>query len=350
MNLRQTWLRQLLCIGLLAATLVALPGGRKAAAAAQSVIKFALLVPRTPELAAEEKKYNKRLSELTNDEVQVRVYWGGAAGDEQDVVRKMRSGQIDGSPLGLDVLSQFVRECLVLQTPGLFRNYEQVDAVRKELTPQFSEEAYKNGFKTLVWGDVGRLRLFSKKEITRVGDFKSARPWLYPASEMLKEFYRQVGATGVPLSIAEVYGGMQTGMIDTFWATSALAAALQWHRTAQFVSAEGLGFINGAMIIRRGAWDPLPEAGKKAMNDIVQERSREQQLDIRKTDDRIFAMLLKRGYKGIQPKDQGEWWDAGKQLRRRLIGRIYTQALVDKAEQIALKYADKEQLEYFKKQ
>src|SRR6185436_7235895 len=124
-------------------------------------------------LAMEEKKYNKRLAELTNDEVQVRVYWGGAAGDEQDVVRKMRSGQIDGSPLGLDVLSQFARECLVLQTPGLFRNYEQVDAVRNELAPQFGDEAYKNGFKTLVWGDVGRLRLFSKKEISSVSDFKS---------------------------------------------------------------------------------------------------------------------------------------------------------------------------------
>src|SRR4029077_4676677 len=130
---------------------------------------------RTPELAVEEKRYNKRLSELTDDQVQARAYWGGAAGEEQDVVRKMRLGQIDGSPLGLDVLSQFVRECLVLQTPGLFRNYEQVDAVRKELTPQFGDEAYKNGFKTLVWGDVGRLRLFSKKEISRVSDFKSAR-------------------------------------------------------------------------------------------------------------------------------------------------------------------------------
>jgi TRAP-type C4-dicarboxylate transport system substrate-binding protein len=349
-----TWrllsVRQMISIVLLAATLIAMPGGRKAAAGAQQVLKFAVLVPRTPELAVEEKKYNQRLGELTNNEVQVRVYWGGAAGDEQDVVRKMRSGQIDGGPLGLDVLSQFTRECLVLQTPGLFRNYEQVDAVRKDLAPRFEEEAYRNGFKTLVWGDVGRLRLFSKKEIKHVADFKSARPWLYPASEILKEFYRQIGATGVPLSIAEVYGGMQTGMIDTFWGTAAQSAALQWHRTASFVSAQGLGFINGAVVIRRGAWEPLPEAGKKGMTDIVLERSREQQLDIRKMDDKIFAALLKRGYKGVTPTDQAEWWDAGKALRKRLIGRIYTQSLVEEAEKIALKYADPEQLSYWKKQ
>jgi TRAP-type C4-dicarboxylate transport system substrate-binding protein len=341
-------IRQGAWLCLLAFALMALPGGRKAAAGEQTVLKFALIVPRSPELAVEEKKYNKRLSELTDNQVQVRVYWGGAAGDEQDVVRKMRLGQIDGSPLGLDVLSQFVRECLVLQTPGLFRNYDQVDAVRKELAPQFDEDAYRNGFKTTVWGDIGRLRIFSKHKITKVSDLKSARPWLYPASEMLKEFYKQVGATGVPLSIAEVYGGMQTGMIDTFWATAALAAALQWHRTASFVSARGLGFINGAVVIRRAAWDPLPEVGRKAMLAIVEERAHDQQVKIRKSDDEIYDRLLKRGFTPLVTENPAEWWEAGRQLRRHLVGRIYTEALVKQAEQIALKYADKEQLQYWK--
>jgi TRAP-type C4-dicarboxylate transport system substrate-binding protein len=305
-------------------------------------------VPRTPELAREEKRYNKRLAELTDGQLQVRVYWGGAAGGEKDVVRKMRAGQMDAAPLGLDVLSQFVRECLVMQTPGLFRNYEQVDAVRKELTPHFDEEAFQNGFKVMVWGDIGRLRLFSKKKIARVGDFKTLRPWLYPESQMLKEFYKQIGATGVPLDLAEVYGGMQTGMIDTFWGTAALAAALQWHTTANYISASGLGFINGAVVIRREAWDQMPEAGRKGLMDIVKERSHEAQTDIREMDDKIYERLLTRGYTALRPADQGEWWEAGRQLRRRMVGRIYTQELVTRAEQIALKFADKEQLAYWK--
>ncbi len=341
--------RRLGAVLLLAFGLAVVPGAARVSAANEIVLKFALIVPRTPELAVEEKKYNKRLAELTNGQVQVRVYWGGAAGDEQDVIRKMRVGQIDGSPLGLDVLSQFVRECLVMQTPGLFQNYNQVDAVRKDLTPGFDEESYRNGFKALVWGDIGRLRLFSKQKITKVSDFKHVRPWLYPASQMLKEFYKQIGATGVPLGLAEVYGGMQTGMIDTFWGTSALATALQWHRTANFVSAQGLGFINGAVVVRRPAWDALPETGKKGMVDIIKERAHEGQLEIREMDDKIYKRLLERGYKGLTPDKESEWWDAGRDLRRRLIGRVYTQQLVERAEQIALKYADKNQLANWKK-
>jgi TRAP-type transport system periplasmic protein len=337
-------------ITLLAASLLVLPGTATVGAESdKQILKFAVIVPRTPELAREEKKYNKRIGELTDGKLQVRVYWGGAAGGETDVVRKMRAGQIDAAPLGLDVLSQFVRECLVMQTPGLFRNYKQVDAVRKELAPKFNDEAYRNGFKVTVWGDVGRLRLFSKRKIARVGDFKTLRPWLYPESTMLKEFYKQIGATGVPLDIAEVYGGMQTGMIDTFWGTAALAAALQWHTTANFISRQGLGFINGAIVIRRPAWEQMSDAGKKGIMDIIEERALESQTEIREMDDKIYGRLLKRGYTALEPADQGEWWEAGRQLRRKLVGRIYTQDLVDRAEQIALKYADKEQIAYWKK-
>jgi TRAP-type C4-dicarboxylate transport system substrate-binding protein len=318
-------------------------------AAPATVLKVALIVPRTATGALEEKKYNKRLGDLTGGQVQVRVYWGGAAGDEKDVVRKMRTGQIDVTALGLDVLSQFVREAMVLATPGLYSNYKQVDAVRKDLTPAFNEEAYKNGFKIMGWGDVGRLRLFSKQSVTHIGDFRRIRPWLYPESQMLKEFYKLVGATGVPLSIGEVYGGMQTGMIDTFWSTAVMAGALQWARTANYVSAEGLGFISGAFVIRRGAWDPLPEVAKKAIQDIADERREQAQQDIRKADDKAMAKLLSRGYTPLRAADPTEWWEAGKKLRRQMVGRLYTADLVERAEKIALQYATKEQLAFYGK-
>jgi hypothetical protein len=58
--------------------------------------------------------------------------------------------------------------------------------------------------------------------------------------------------------------------------------------------------------------------------------------------------LLERGFKTVDADDPGEWWEAGRKLRQRLVGRIYTQKLVDRAEEIALKYADKEQVKYWK--
>jgi len=89
----------------------------------------------------------------------------------------------------------------------------------------------------------------------------------------------------------------------------------------------------------------MPEAGRKGIESMVKEQARDGQLDIRKDDERAFRKLLKRGYTALEatPKQLDEWWDIGHKLRKRMIGRVYTQQLVAKAEAIALKYADKEQ-------
>ena len=113
------------------------------------MLKVALIVPRSPDSALKVAKYNKRLAGMTDGTVQIRVYWGGAAGDDVDVLRKMRAGQIDGAPLGLELLSNFVRQALVLQSPALFNNYRQVDAVRAALTPAM--DAVSSSLAELKW-------------------------------------------------------------------------------------------------------------------------------------------------------------------------------------------------------
>jgi TRAP-type transport system periplasmic protein len=325
---------------LLGALMLGVVPGTAFTAAEQIVLKVAVPIPRSQEVAIEAKKFNDKLAAMTDNAVQVRIYWGGAAGDDVDVLRKMRAGQMDGAPLSLELVSQFVRQALVLASPALFNNYKQVDAVRTALTPQMDAEAYDNGFKVMAWADVGRLRLLSKKPIESIADFKKMRPWLYPQSEMLKEFYRSVGATGVPLGIAEVYGGLQTNMIDVVWGSALIAAALQWHSGTQYISARGMGFISGAFVFRRAAWDSLPPNVKESMNKLAVERARENQIELRKQDERTYQRLVQRGHIPVRAKNEKEWWDAGKVLRQRMVGRVYTKELVDKAESISLKYAE----------
>lgn len=325
---------------LLGALMLAVVPGAAYTAADKTVLKVAVMFPRTPELAIEVKKYNEKLAALTNDAVEVRVYWGGSAGDDIDVLRKMRSGQIDGTPLGLELVSQFVRQALVLQSPAMFTNYKQVDAVRSALTPAMEVEAYENGFKIMGWGDAGRMRVFSKTPIATLDDFRRVRPWLYPQSEILKEFYRSVGATGVPLGIAEVYGGLQTNMIDMVWSTALLAAALQWHSGTQYVGANSVGFLTGAFVVRRASWDGLAKPVQDNMLQLARERAQENQLRLRKQDELTYQRLIQRGHIPVTRKNEAEWIAAGKSVRQRMIGRVYTKELVDKAEQIAAKYVD----------
>jgi TRAP-type C4-dicarboxylate transport system substrate-binding protein len=324
---------------LLAAMLGVVPG-TFAKASEQQVLKVALAIPRSQELAIEVKKYNDKLAAMTNNAVSVRVYWGGAAGDDNDVLRKMKTGQMDAAPLSLELCSQFVRQALVLGSPALFTNYKQLDAVRAALTPAMNKEAYDNGFKVMAWGDVGRLRLLSKQPVSSLADFKKTRPWLYPQSDALKEFYKQVGATGIPLGLMEVYGALQTNMIDVVWISAVMGAALQWHTGTHYITEQGLGFISGAFAIRRGAWDALPKTVQDSMTQLAEEQGQKNQLTIRKEDERAYLKLVERGHKPVKLQNVSEWQKVGETVRERQIGRVYTKELVAKAEQIAKQYAD----------
>jgi TRAP-type C4-dicarboxylate transport system substrate-binding protein len=312
----------------------------------ETVIKLAVLAPRAPQLVIEMKRQNQRLAAITGGRVSIRVYWGGSAGDERDVLRKMRKAQIDASVFTLPVVSDFVREALVLESPALCLRYEQLDALRAKLVPSFDAEAYQNQMKILAWGDFGKLRYYSKQRIEVPGDFRRTRPWKYPESQVLTELYRIIGANGVPLEIAEVYGALETGMIDTFWGTSLLTTLLQWQRSAKYVSLP-FGFINGALVLRRGVWDALPGDVQSGIAAMIAEDTLQLQRGFRAQDESAHARLLSRGYEEVLLRDELAWWKLGHRLRERLVGRAYTRQLVEAAEAIALKHADPRQLAAF---
>lgn len=330
------------CLVLLPGLLGLMPGNGISAKATEDpqTLKVALAIPRSQEIEIEVKKYNDKLAAMTNNSVKVRIYWGGAAGDDLDVLRKMRLGQMDATAVSLELCSQFARQALVLGSPALFTNYKQLDAVRAALTPAMDREAYENGMKIMGWGDVGRLRLLSKQPVTNLADFRKMRPWLYPQSEMLKDFYKQINATGVPLGLIEVYGALQTNMIDVVWISSLMGAALQWHTATHFISEQGLGFISGAFIIRRGAWEKLPENVKESMQKLASETREKNQLEARKADERAYKKLIERGHKPVKLANIAEWQRVGESVREHMVGRVYTRELVQKAEAIAEQYAD----------
>jgi TRAP-type C4-dicarboxylate transport system substrate-binding protein len=327
-------------LALLALLLGVVPGTFANASEEAQVLKVALAVPRSQEIEIEVKKYNEKLAAMTNNSVKVRIYWGGAAGDDLDVMRKMKLGQMDATALSLELCSQFVRQALVMASPALFTNYKQLDAVRNALTPAMDEEAYQNGYKVMGWGDVGRLRLMSKQPVATLADFRKMRPWLYPQSEMLKDFYKNVNATGVPLGLIEVYGALQTNMIDVVWISSLMGAALQWHTATHYISEQGLGFISGAFIIRRGAWEALPKNVQDSMLKLAGETRQKNQIEARKADERAYKKLIERGHKPVTIANIPEWQKVGESVREHMVGRIYTRELLQKAEQIAKQYAD----------
>jgi TRAP-type C4-dicarboxylate transport system substrate-binding protein len=327
---------------LLAVLCFLLPGAgeeRALGEQARLVLKFATLVPWSGQSGRQAKKAIRRLEERTEGRVTARVYWGGAAGDEKTVLRKMRVGQVDASYMGLEIIRLFVPQAMVLGAPNTFTTYKQIDVVREELTPGFNQTAYDNGFKILGWGDVGTLRIFSVKPIRRLQDFRAQRPWIYEESPLLKEFYRIVGCKGVPVGLIDVYQALQTGLIEVVWGSALTATLLRWHSHTKYVS-RPIGLLQGAVVLRRGFWDALDERDRQAMLLMARESQDELRSFVRDLDEDIYARLLKRGLVPVPFQDTPAWLQAGKKLRDKMVGRLYSRELLDRMEEIVRRFPD----------
>src|SRR5690348_14067234 len=97
---------------------LAVPGSaRVAEAKSDNMIRIATLAPRDSEPVRGFVKIDRGLRKATNEAWGVQLYPSGIAGDETDVIRKMRVGQMDGTAVTSVGLSQVLRELAVLTAP-----------------------------------------------------------------------------------------------------------------------------------------------------------------------------------------------------------------------------------------
>ncbi|MEC7518577.1 MAG: TRAP transporter substrate-binding protein DctP [Myxococcota bacterium] len=329
-------LRLLAVLGLAALCALAPPDVGAQQAEPQHVMRLGSLMPRNAVGRRGMARWNRMLAEATDGRLQVRMYWGGSMGDERTMVRRMRIGSLDAASLTSTGLSIIHRPVLVMQAPGIFSSYAQVDAVRREIGPEMARALEGQGYGLLGWGDAGRVRLFSKEPLRRPTDLRRMRPWVPRTDAVFRQMLSVVGANGVPLGVGEVFGGLRTGMIDVAPGTALAVAGLQWFTSLSYATAQSDGFLIGGMVVRRPFLDQLSAEDRAALFEIAEQNHERLLRQTRRADERAFQALTRHG---IQPVDveahRGEWQRVADQTRQQLAGRVFPRELLTRVEAIA---------------
>lgn len=323
-----------LLMALLALALMVLPGTAPRPVNAQetTTLRIATLAPRGSAWMRVFSAWNNTLRQRTNNRLQLRFYAGGSQGDERDVIRKIRIGQLDGAAVTSTGLSLVVRPVLVLQAPGVVQSYRQLDRARAAMNDEFAAQFQENGVRLLGWGDVGEGRIFSNQPIHRPRDLRSVRPWQWRDDSMFGEFLSVVGANGVRLGVPEVLPALSTGQIDTLVASATAASALQWHTRVSHVTVQANTYLIGATLLSEEKFQSLPEDLRTALLETSEQAHTTLVRRIRRDDQRYYTALTERhGLTAVDISEhQSEWNQAAQQTRNRLAGRLYPRALMDR--------------------
>jgi TRAP-type C4-dicarboxylate transport system substrate-binding protein len=303
------------------------------ASAAEHTLRIATLAPKNSSWGKVYAVWQKAIDKKTEGKLEVQMFFNGVQGNEDAMVSKMKTGQLDGAALTSVGLSYIYKSVLVLQLPGVMQKWEELDQVRKELQPDIEAGLKSNGFRVMGWGDVGLVRQFSKGfEIHRPEDMKNKRPATWRNEPMGPAIYAAIGnVVPVPVDPMEVLPTLRAGSIDVIAAPALAAEQLQWTPYLDHVMDQVSVCAIGAMLFKDGRLETLPADLKATFEELQQRASKEQLNRIRKLDGEAYDRLVqKMTLVKFTQADRDEWQKLLKKVVKNLARGTFEKALVNK--------------------
>ncbi|MDA8243761.1 MAG: TRAP transporter substrate-binding protein DctP [Elusimicrobia bacterium] len=302
---------------------------------AETMVKFATLAPDGSTWMKAMKEFTVEASSRTAGRVKFKIYAGGVSGDEKDVVRKIRLGQLQAGGFSGVGIGEIAPEARLLDTPFLFKNDKEIDYIYKTLDQEFRKIFEDRGYVLLGWAEVGNVNVFSTRPVTRPSDLKSIKMWIWEGDPIAEATFKALGVSPIPLSITDVMTSLQTGMIDGVYGSPLSVIALQWFSRMKYVFSLPLTNASGAVLISRKVFDRLSPEDQKTMLALGDKYFRELTLQSRRDNAESIKILKKKNLVFTEPAGPEvaqELEKAGEQARQALVGKLYPRELLEKVE------------------
>lgn len=300
-------------------------------------IKMATVAPKGHALTKRMDTFNEAVKKATNNQVGFKIYWGGVQGDDNNVLRKIRLGQLHGGFFSGYSLGRIVPEVRVTEIPYIFTDAEEVKYVREKLSDEMTGYFDRKGY-VILGGfiDIGFMYLFSKSPLTSLEALRSSKCWVPGEDSIGQSFYKSMDIQPVPLSINDVMTSVSTNLIDSAGMTPLGAIAFRWYTKFEYMSDYPVLNIVGANIVTKRIWKKISPENRQIVMALAEEFSRKQKADLREANRESLGLLKQAGVNVVEMdpvKRPGEiqfMFDAGVAAREAQVGVLYPRSLLDK--------------------
>jgi tripartite ATP-independent transporter DctP family solute receptor len=214
-----------------------------------------------------------KLAEISGGKVKVVHHHSGAMGGEREVAQQIQLGAVDFGPITTAPLSTLVPEMSVFQLPYIFRDYGHVFKALDgddTIVKYYDAVLDKKGFKLVGFIAAGYRGIYGHNPINGIADVKGKKIRVQE-DKILVATFKALGMISTPIAFPEVATALQTKVIDyaeggvnTFYHNKfydIVKNVADVRHTHQAV----------ALVMSKGSWAKLDDAGKKAVTDAWQQ-------------------------------------------------------------------------------
>ncbi len=298
-----------------------------------AVIKFATLAPEgTPWMNIMEEM-NQEIQEKSSGQVTFRFYPGGVAGDERDVLRKIRINQLHGGAFSGFGLGEVLPEIRVLELPLLFRNGEEADHVATALFEHFATAFAQKHFVLIALNDAGAVYVFSKDPIRTKADMARSKIWSWQGDPLPQAIFKAYGIVPVSLSLPNVLPSLQSGLIDACYGTPLSILALQWFTKVKYRTSLAITNVMGALVLSDVLWQQLSADQQTLVRDTIRKYNVKAVTTMRQYETKALTLLQTTANietVAVAEDEVARLQQISEQVRQELVGKLYPQESLDR--------------------
>jgi TRAP-type C4-dicarboxylate transport system substrate-binding protein len=232
-------------------------------------LRLATAVPEGTAWARVGMAFARDVEALTHGEVRVKWYLGGIAGNELQVLDRMKRDQLDGVGSGGVLCQRLAPTMRVTRLVGLIQSRAEAQYVLTRLKPTIDAEFHKSGYVNLWEAGLGPSLIFSKTPVRSLEDLRKTRLWIWDLDDLFAAGLRAVGIPIVPTSLEDAAHSFDQGKFDGYIVMPTAALAFQWSAQTRYITPLATGFLSSCMLISNRAFDALPVESQKAIHDAA---------------------------------------------------------------------------------
>lgn len=300
-------------------------------------IKIATIAPENSSWMKDMKAGAKSIEEHTQGRVKFKFYGGGVQGNDKQVQRKMRTGQLHGGAFSSGGMNRFQKDADIFSLPMLFRTVDEARYVREHLEPEVRLRLEEAGYINFGMAAAGFAYMMANNPARTLTDLKGRKVWIPEGDPVGFAALRELGVAPVVMPVTDVMTGLQTDLLDSITAPPVGAVVFQWHTRLKYITDVPIAYVYASLLIDKRVFSKIAPEDQQVVREVMEGIYRK--FDKYGVSDNEEAMnaLLDSGLEKVAPdSSEVEEWRAIVQSSHRKLAQdgVFDLALYDRIQSL----------------
>ena len=233
-------------------------------------LKIATIAPEGSAWMEDMRAGASEIGQRTGGRVNVKFYGGGVQGNDKQVQRKMRTGQLNGGAFTSGGMAQFQKDARLYDMPLAFNNVEEVQYVRAELDAVLRQRLEDAGYVNFGFAGGGFAYMMSNQPLASLKDLEGQKVWTPEGDPVAYAALSALGVAPVTMPLTDVMTGLQTDLLNSVTVPPVGAVVLQWHTRLKFITELPVAYVYAGILIDKKAFGRLSPADQAVVREVFE--------------------------------------------------------------------------------